>query len=75
VCGAGLTGPLAGAVVGSAVEGTAVGGAAAGDGPVNGGAEPSGPWVDIPPYQGDVLVRGSEALAKTRDGRLARDVI
>jgi len=70
VCGAGLTEPLAGAV-----EGTAVGGAAAGDGPVNGGAEPSGPWVDIPPYQGDVLVRGSEALAKTRDGRLARDVI
>jgi len=77
VCGAGLTEPLAGAgpVEGSAVEGGAVGDAAAGDGPVNGGAEPSGPWIDIPPYQGDVLVRGSEALAKTRDGRLARDVI
>ncbi len=77
VCGAGLTEPLAGAgpVEGSAAEGSAVGGAAAGDGPINGGAEPSGTWIDIPPYQGDVLVRGSEALAKTRDGRLARDVI
>jgi NADH-quinone oxidoreductase subunit G len=87
VCGAGLTEPLAGAgavegsavegsaVEGGAVEGSALGGAAAGNGPVNGGAEPSGPWIDIPPYQGDVLVRGSEALAKTRDGRLARDVL
>ena len=36
---------------------------------------PSGLWVDIPPYQGDVLVRGSEALAKTKDGRMTRDVI
>ena len=26
-------------------------------------------------HQVDVLVRGSEALAKTKDGRLARDVI
>ena len=26
------------------------------------------PWVDIPPYQVDVLVRGSESLAKTKDG-------
>jgi hypothetical protein len=34
-----------------------------------------GRWVDIPPYQGDVLVRGSDALAKTKDGRLARDVM
>jgi hypothetical protein len=31
--------------------------------------------VDIPPYQSDALVRGSEALAKTKDGRLARTVI
>jgi hypothetical protein len=31
--------------------------------------------VDIPPYQGDALVRASDALAKTKDGRLARDVI
>jgi NADH-quinone oxidoreductase subunit G len=32
-------------------------------------------WIDLPPYQGDVLVRGSEALAKTQDGRLARVVL
>jgi NADH-quinone oxidoreductase subunit G len=32
-------------------------------------------WVDIPPYQIDVLVRGSDALAKTRDGRLTRTVL
>jgi NADH-quinone oxidoreductase subunit G len=38
-------------------------------------AAPAGHWLDIPPYQIDVLVRGSEALAKTRDGQLARDVI
>jgi hypothetical protein len=31
--------------------------------------------VDVPPYQGDALVRGSEALSKTKDGRLARLVI
>ena len=36
---------------------------------------PSGRWVDIPPYQGDVLVRGSEALAKTKDGHVTREVI
>ena len=39
------------------------------------GTIPAGAWVDIPPYQNDVLVRGSEALAKTKDGRLARAVI
>jgi NADH-quinone oxidoreductase subunit G len=39
------------------------------------GPAPPGAWVDIPPYQGDVLVRGSEALSKTTDGRLARTVI
>jgi NADH-quinone oxidoreductase subunit G len=33
------------------------------------------PWIDLPPYQGDVLVRGSESLAKTRDGQLARVVL
>ncbi len=38
------------------------------------GAAPSGPWVDIPPYQIDVLVRGSESLAKTKDGQAARAV-
>jgi NADH-quinone oxidoreductase subunit G len=36
---------------------------------------PAGAWVDIAPYQGDVLVRGSEPLAKTKDGHLARTVI
>jgi len=39
------------------------------------GIKPAGPWLDIPPYQGDVLVRGSEALAKTKDGRAARTVL
>jgi hypothetical protein len=32
-------------------------------------------WVDIPAYQIDVLVRGSDALGKTKDGLMARDVI
>jgi NADH-quinone oxidoreductase subunit G len=40
-----------------------------------GGQTPLGSWVDIPPYQGDALVRGSEALSKTKDGRIARAVI
>jgi hypothetical protein len=31
--------------------------------------------VDIPPYQVDALVRGSEALSKTKDGRMTRTVI
>ena len=39
------------------------------------GASPAGSWVDIPPYQGDALVRGSEPLSKTKDGRTARTVI
>ncbi len=38
-------------------------------------AAATGTWVDIPPYQGDVLVRGSEALAKTKDGHVARSVV
>ncbi|MDP8985971.1 MAG: molybdopterin-dependent oxidoreductase, partial [Pseudomonadota bacterium] len=38
-------------------------------------AAPAGRWVDIPPYQVDVLVRGSEALARTKDGHMTRDVI
>ncbi len=33
------------------------------------------PWVDIPPYQVDPLVRGSESLSKTKDGHMARAVI
>ncbi len=39
------------------------------------GAAASGPWVDIPPFQIDILVRGSESLAKTKDGRAARTVL
>ena len=35
----------------------------------------AGSWVDVPPYQVDVLVRGSEALGKTKDGHVARTVI
>jgi NADH-quinone oxidoreductase subunit G len=35
----------------------------------------AGSWVDVPPYQVDVLVRGSEALSKTKDGRVARSVL
>jgi NADH-quinone oxidoreductase subunit G len=42
---------------------------------VPGGQAPTGSWVDIPPYQCDALVRGSEALSKTKDGRMARTVI
>ena len=44
-------------------------------GPVPNGQTPKGVWLDIPPYQSDVLVRGSEALAKTKDGRLTRSVL
>jgi NADH-quinone oxidoreductase subunit G len=40
-----------------------------------GAQTPAGSWVDIPPYQGDALVRGSEALSKTKDGRMTRTVI
>jgi NADH-quinone oxidoreductase subunit G len=50
-------------------------GPSAGSASIAGSPVPAGRWVDIPPYQGDALVRGSEALAKTKDGRLARDVI
>ena len=39
------------------------------------GQAPTGLWVDIPPYQGDALVRGSEALSKTKDGRMTRTVL
>jgi NADH-quinone oxidoreductase subunit G len=39
------------------------------------GGDAAGPWVDIPPYQVDVLVRGSDALSKTKDGRMTRSVL
>jgi NADH-quinone oxidoreductase subunit G len=44
-------------------------------GPIPNGQTPSGAWLDIPPYQSDVLVRGSDALSKTKDGRLTRSVL
>jgi NADH-quinone oxidoreductase subunit G len=44
-------------------------------GAIPNGESPKGAWVDIPPYQSDVLVRGSEPLQKTKDGRLTRAVI
>jgi len=61
-CGGGLSQPL-----------TPAGAPAVPQTPVD--AAPAGPWVDIPPYQIDVLVRGSEALAKTKDGQSAREVL
>jgi hypothetical protein len=66
---------LCGARLGS--TGGAVGDAAAAALPsaVASGPAPTGAWVDIPPYQSDVLVRGSEALAKTKDGRMTRTVL
>jgi len=36
------------------------------------GAAPELAWIDIPPYQGDAIVRGSESLSKTKDGQIAR---
>jgi NADH-quinone oxidoreductase subunit G len=58
---------------GAAAVNTAAGTAAATLLPA--GQAPGGSWVDIPPYQCDTLVRGSEALSKTKDGRMARTVI
>ena len=51
-------------------------GAAAANGVIKiDGKAPAGAWVDIPAYQVDMLVRGSESLAKTKDGRDARAVL
>jgi NADH-quinone oxidoreductase subunit G len=61
---------------GSRIEASSSGVRAAGGAlSVPNGQTPPGSWVDIPPYQGDALVRGSEALSKTKDGRMARTVI
>jgi NADH-quinone oxidoreductase subunit G len=62
---------------GSRVEASTSGVAAADGGAASlpNGQTPSGSWVDIPPYQSDALVRGSEALSKTKDGRMTRTVI
>ena len=58
-----------------ALCGTRLDAAAAALGTMPNGEIPKGSWVEIPPYQGDVLVRGSEPLQKTKDGRLTRAVI
>ncbi len=62
------------AICGNRLEasGSGIGGGAAA---LSQGQAAVGSWVDIPPYQSDALVRGSEALAKTKDGRLTRTVI
>ena len=60
---------------GARVEASSNGLAAAGAASVTHGQRPTGSWVDIPPYQSDALVRGSEALQKTKDGRMTRTVI
>jgi NADH-quinone oxidoreductase subunit G len=63
---------LCGARLEASVGGAGTGGGAA---VLPAGPTPTGSWVDIPPYQSDALVRGSEALSKTKDGRMTRTVI
>jgi NADH-quinone oxidoreductase subunit G len=64
------------ALCGTRVEASSSGVGAAGRATaMPGGQTPVGSWVDIPPYQCDALVRGSDALSKTKDGRMARIVI
>ena len=63
------------ALCGTRIEPSRRDGAAGTAAAVPQGAAPAGAWVDIPPYQSDALVRGSEALSKTKDGRMARAVI
>jgi len=63
-----LCGDRVAAPTGAASAGTGFGTAGA-------GGAPAGAWVDIPSYQMDVLVRGSESLAKTKDGHLSRAVL
>jgi NADH-quinone oxidoreductase subunit G len=58
-----------------ALSGTRIEAANAAAGPMPNGEMPKGSWVEIPPYQCDVLVRGSEPLQKTKDGRATRVVI
>ncbi len=58
-----------------ALSGTRLEAASASSGPMPNGEAPKGSWVEIPPYQCDVLVRGSEPLQKTKDGRATRAVI
>jgi NADH-quinone oxidoreductase subunit G len=63
------------ALCGTRIEPSRRNGAAGAPAAVPQGEAPAGAWVDIPPYQSDALVRGSEALSKTKDGRMARAVI
>ncbi len=63
------------AACGTRIETSGSGLTAAGGGAAIAGGQSADPWVDIPPYQVDALVRGSEALSKTKDGRMARTVI
>ena len=61
---------------GTRIEASANGvGAAREVGVLPAGLAAAGSWVDIPPYQSDALLRGSDALSKTKDGRMARTVI
>jgi NADH-quinone oxidoreductase subunit G len=78
VLGAELTLPVAAGEGGAPAGAGSAGAGSAADGfadPALEGQPPEGRWVDIPPYQVDALVRGSEALAKTKDGHLSRNVI
>jgi NADH-quinone oxidoreductase subunit G len=64
------------ALCGTRIEASSNGvGTAAAPGAAPKAAAAAGAWVDIPSYQSDTLVRGSEALSKTKDGRMARTVI
>ncbi|MEO7206040.1 MAG: NADH-quinone oxidoreductase subunit NuoG [Steroidobacteraceae bacterium] len=58
-----------------ALCGARVEAAGAATGAIPDGEIPKGSWMEIPPYQSDLLVRGSEPLQKTKDGRLTRAVI
>jgi NADH-quinone oxidoreductase subunit G len=75
VCGESLTRPAAAGAAPGTVDAAALERAALQLAALTDDAAPSGRWLDIPPYQVDVLVRGSQALAKTKDGRMTRDVI
>ncbi len=84
LCGARVALPSAAAAASAALASNGAGGAtangfsdASGASGANGasGRQPAGAWVDSPPYQGDMLVRGSEALGKTKDGHVARSVL
>jgi NADH-quinone oxidoreductase subunit G len=57
------------------LSGTRIEAANAAGGPMPNGEIPKGAWMEIPPYQCDVLVRGSEPLQKTKDGRATRAAI